>query len=804
VTLECLPGASLRTRCHEDQFEFATTAELEPLVDAFGQARAVEALRFGTRVRGPGYHVFACGPAGSGRLSLVTTELEREARGRPVPDDWCYVNNFKVSHQPCALRLPAGRGAALQDAMTRLVEDLKTALPAAFGREENRKRQEDIEAQFQERQQRAISELSERAAQQGVLLIGTPSGFAFAPMDEQGEAMHPSKFQKLPAEEQARVKAIIEALQAELQATVRQFPLWFKEMREQLKTLNREIAEYVVNHLVDEVRERFPDLPAVLAYLEEIRTDIVAHAPAFMMGPQQVVAAGSEGFDVSAVFQRYEVNLFVDNGALQAAPVVHTDLPTLANLVGRIEHRATMGTLLTDFTLLKAGALHKANGGFLILDARQLLLQPFAWEALKRNLRANEVRLDASELMFSLLTTVSLDPTPIPLDVTVCLVGERWLMYLLEANDPEFRDLFKVIADFEDEVPRTPESQLAYARLFARLAREANAKPLERAAVCVLIEHSARLAEDAERLSTQLHALDDLIREADYCAGVAGAATIDGAAMREAIERQRHRGDRIRERMLEEVLRGNRIIATDGHVVGQINGLSVLRTNSFSFGQPSRITATTRLGDGRVIDIERETELGGAIHSKGVMILSNFLASRYAAGVPLSMSASLVFEQSYGMVDGDSASLAELCALLSSLSGIPILQRFAVTGSVNQLGEVQAVGGINEKIEGFFDVCRARGLGAGHGVLIPQANVKHLMLREEVVEASAAGTFHVYAVASVDEALHLLTSVEAGERDGNGQFPENSVNGLAEARLIEFSVQRRDFARAGEERNDDE
>jgi predicted ATP-dependent protease len=402
------------------------------------------------------------------------------------------------------------------------------------------------------------------------------------------------------------------------------------------------------------------------------------------------------------------------------------------------------------------------------------------------------------------LTTVSLDPSPIPLDIKVCLIGERWLMYLLEANDPEFRDLFKVIADFEDELPRDPAHQLAYARLFARLAQTAGTRPLDRAAVCALIEHGARLAEDAERLTTAVHALDDLIREADFCAEAAGSAVIGAAALREAIARKRHRADRLRERLLEEVLRGNRVIATDGHAVGQINGLSVIRTDSFSFGQPSRITVTTRIGDGRVIDIEREAELGGALHSKGVMILSNFVASRYAAGVPLSMSASLVFEQSYGMVDGDSASLAELCALLSSLSGVPIQQRFAVTGSVNQLGEVQAIGGVNDKIEGFFDVCSARGLGAGHGVLIPHANIKHLMLREDVVDACVRGDFHVYAVTGVDEALQLLTSVEAGVRNGDGEFPAHSVNGLAEARLIEFSMLRRDFARSGNGGDDNE
>lgn len=793
---ECLPAAALRTRCPDDRFDFATTAELEPLAGPFGQTRVIEALRFSARVAGPGYHSFACGPAGSGRLSLVLAELAREARERAVPDDWVYVHHFKRPHAPQALRLPAGRGGALADAMARLVEDLKTALPAAFGREENRRRQEDIESQFQERQQQSIAALSERAAKDGVLLIGTPSGFAFAPMDEQGEAMHPAKFQKLPPEQQAKLKALIEALQDELQATVRQFPLWFREMRERLKTLNREIAEFVVNHLVDEVRARFPDQAAVLAWLEAIRGDIIEHAPAFIAASAPL-PPGAEPVDLDGVFRRYTVNLFVDNGGLEAAPVVHIDLPTLGNLIGRIEHRATLGTLMTDFTLLNAGALHRANGGFLVLDARQLLMQPFAWEALKRALRAGEIRLDASETQFGLLTTATLDPAPVPLDVKVCLIGERWLMYALEGNDPEFRDLFKVVADFDDEVPRSVDSELDYARLCARLARDGGMLALERAAVCAVVEHGARLAEDAERLTTAVHVLGDLLREADYCARIAGAPTIGRAAVSEALQRQRERVERIRLRMLEEIVRGNRLIATEGQTTGQVNGLSVIATDSCSFGVPTRITATTRLGDGRVVDIERETELGGAIHSKGVLILASFLAARYAAGVPLSLTASLAFEQSYGRVDGDSASLAELCALLSSLSGVPIHQRYAVTGSVNQLGEVQAVGGINEKIEGFFDLCQARGPDKDYGVLIPRANVKHLMLREDVVEACAAGRFDVYAVADVDEALHLLTSVEAGSRSDDGQFPAHSINGLVESRLIEFSVQRRDYARGG-------
>ena len=789
-----LAAHALRKRSDPAALGFSTTSELVPLSGPVGQTRAIEALRFGARMRGQGYHVFACGPAGSGRRALILAELAREAAERPAPDDWLYVFAFDAAHRPRAVRLPAGQGGRLRTAMTRLVEDLKTALPAAFGRDENRRRQDAIEAEFQARQQAAMSALGERAAARGVLLVGTSSGFAFAPMDKQGEAIHPAAFAKLPAEEQARLQEAIEELQAELQDTVRQFPLWFREMRERLKALNREIAEYVVGRLVDEVGAGFAGFPDVLQHLGAVRADILEHIGAFMPGGAGPGAAEADAH--AEVLQRYAVNLLVDNAQIAQAPVVELDLPTLGNLLGRIEHRALLGAFVTDFTLVKAGALHRANGGFLLVDARRVLLQPFAWEALKRGLRAREIRLDGSEIQFSPLTTLMLEPAPIPLDVKVVLVGERWLLYLLDAADPEFRDLFHVVADFEDEVVRSAEAEREYARLFARLATEAGTRALDAAAAALLLEHCARLAGDAERLSTQVHAISDVIREADFLAAEDSLGTLGREQIAAALEAQRRRSDRLRERVFDDIVRGTRLISTDGWATGQVNGLSVVRSNSFSFGQPSRITATTRLGEGEVVDIERETELGGALHSKGVLILSSFLAARYARGIPLSLAASLVFEQSYGPVDGDSASLAELCALLSSLADAPLRQCLAVTGSVNQLGEVQAIGGVNEKIEGFFDLCARRGLVAGQGVLVPAANVKHLMLREELLAAGSEGRFSVWPVATVDEALALLSGLEAGARQADGLFPPGSLNGRAEARLKEFVTLRREFGQA--------
>jgi lon-related putative ATP-dependent protease len=498
-------------------------------------------------------------------------------------------------------------------------------------------------------------------------------------------------------------------------------------------------------------------------------------------------------------FTRYQVNLLVDHSGGQGAPIVYEDNPSYANLLGRVEHSAQFGALVTDFTLIKAGALHRANGGYLMLDMRKVLMQPYAWEGLKRALRSEEINIESLGQVLGLLSTVSLEPQPIPLDVKVVLMGERILYYLLCAYDPDFRELFKVAADFDDRVARSPENSLLYARLIGTLARKGGLRPFDRTAVARVIDQSARLASDGEKLSTHMQSTADLLREADYWAGHAKQKAVSAADVQRAIDGQIRRADRLRERLYEEIKRGTILIDSEGETIGQVNGLSVLQLGDFGFGQPSRITATARLGKGEVIDIEREVELGGAIHSKGVLILSNFMASRYAQNEPLSLSASLVFEQSYGMVEGDSASVAELCALLSALANAPIKQSFGVTGSVNQHGQVQAIGGVNEKIEGFYDVCMAKGPSGTQAVLIPAANVKHLMLRDDVVAAGAAGQFHVYAVETIDEAISLLTGLPAGTADAQGNFPEGSVNYRVQQRLKELSKLRKEYSEGAKE-----
>ncbi|MCC7412369.1 MAG: AAA family ATPase [Gammaproteobacteria bacterium] len=791
MSREPVPPESLYRVCDTSSFDFETTADIGEIHLVVGQDRAVESIQFGMRMASAGYNVFVLGPDGIGKLGAVRHILATEAASRPVADGWCYVNNFEDPQRPCALRLPAGRARRLASDVDHLVDELVTAIPAAFHREEYQARKAEIEEEFQERQHQAVQVLREEAMRQRIALLETPTGFAFAPLGEDGEAINPMHFRELAETEQAHIRETIESLQDRLQKTVSQFPAWFRETREKLKALQRETAQFAVDNLVKTLVDGYHDAPAVLGYLRALRADVIEHAGVFL-------ASGEEGELVQArrnhALAAYKVNVVVDNGEATTAPVVVEDLPSYGNLIGRIEHMAQMGTLITDFTLIRAGALHRANGGYLVLDARKLLTQPFAWEGLKRALNAREIRIESIERTLSLLSTVSLEPEPIPLAVKVVLYGDRMLYYLLAAADPEFADLFKVSADFEDRIERSADSDRALARVLGTVARRHDLRPLDRAAVAAVIEHGARLTQDAGRVTLHLRSLADLVHESDHWAAQAGRGVVTATDVRTAIDRQRYRTERLRKRAQEEIRRGTLLIATAGATVGQVNGLSVVDLGNFSFGQPARITATTRLGEGDVLDIERETELGGPIHSKGVLILTGFFASRYGRGYPLSLSASLVFEQSYGQIEGDSASLAELCALVSALAQVPIRQCYAVTGSVNQLGDVQAIGGVNDKIEGFFDVCAARGLDGSHGVLVPAANVQHLMLREDVVEAARAGRFAVYAVRTFDEAIAILTDLPAGARDETtGSYPAGSVNALIEAALGRYSHQRREF-----------
>jgi lon-related putative ATP-dependent protease len=783
-----LPPERLYTACDPKDFDFLTTEELADVGVVVGQERALEAIRFGLGIAREGFNVFALGPTGLGKISTVKEIVAREAEGRPVPDDWCYVHNFDEPSKPLALRLPAGRGRAFARDMEQLIEELGTAIPAAFEGEEYRGRMEEIEEEAKEREAEAIGALRREAQQEHIALIETPTGFAFAPLDEKNEVYSPDEFGKLPEARQQHLQEAIGRFHQQLQKLLRQFPAWRREARDRNKALSREIAEYALSHPMDELKARYGSIPDVGHHLERVRQELLAHADEFFPKPEGGLPSVLLGQNHRAnPLLRYRVNLLVDHDSEQGAPIVFENLPTHANLIGRVEYQAQMGALVTDFTMIKAGALHRANGGYLILDARKLLMQPFAWDSLKRTLEAGEIRIEALERTLSLISTATLEPAPIPLDVKIVLTGDRTLYYLLSLYDPEFRELFKVSADFEETLARDAGGNALYARLVASLARRNGLKPLERDAVIRVVEQAARLAGDSEKLSTHLRSLADLLKEADHRATEAARALITRADIETAIASQIRRSDRVRERVYEAIRRGTIYIDTEGEAVGQINGLSVLGLGDFAFGQPSRITATTRLGSGKIVDIERETELGGAIHSKGVLILSAFLAARYARTEPLSLAASLVFEQSYGPVDGDSASLAELCALLSSLAEVPIRQSFAVTGSVNQHGRVQPIGGVNEKIEGFFDICRGFGLSGRQGVIIPAANVRHLMLRCDVVEAAREGRFHVHAVETVDQALELLMGLSAGERDAEGRFPEESLNGRVARCLAEWA-----------------
>lgn len=786
----------LYSRCDPAQLDFETTAELPDVPLVFDQSRAMDALHFGVEMDDPGFNVFALGPSGAGKLTAVREVIGERAGHKPAPPDWCYVHNFKDPVKPRALQLPAGRGRNLRQEVDGLIEELRNAIPAAFEGEEYRARVEELEQQAKEREVKAVEQLREEARKHGIALLETPTGFAFAPLTNEGKVMSPDVFNQLPESMRQQIETSVAEFQQQLQKLLRQFPVWRKETREKLRQLNREIIQYAVGHLIDEVKQPYQELPQVVEHFERIQQDIVDHVEDFLPQPATPVPLPFVVSKAEERLKRYRVNLLVDHADANGAPVIHETLPNHTNLIGRIDYHAFMGTLVTDFSMIKPGALHRANGGFLLLDAREVLSQPHAWETLKRTLQAGEIRIESLEKTMSLISTLPLEPEPIPLNVRVILVGERLLYYLLEALDPRFKDLFKIPADFDEDLPRNPETHRLYAQVIATLARKEKLLPLERTAVARLIEQGAREVEDATRVTAHLRTLTDLLKEAAYRARDNGHQVITGADVEAAIQGRIHRSERMQIRIQELIERGTLLIETRGRQVGQINGLSVISLGDFSFGQPSRITATTRMGDGKVIDIEREAELGGPIHSKGVMILSNLLAARYARSQPLFMAASLVFEQSYGPVEGDSASLAELCALLSSLAELPLRQSLAVTGSVNQHGQVQPIGGVNEKIEGFFDVCRRKGLSGDQGVIIPAANIQNLMVRHDVVEAVAKGQFAIHAVSTVDEALELLLDAPVGVRDEHGNFPPDTINGRVEGQLQKFARMKKQFSQS--------
>lgn len=804
-----LPPEALLTRCTLDHVDFATTADLDDDIKFVGQKRPIAAIELGVGIDRQGYNIFALGPSGTGKYTVVSHYVERRAAAEPPPDDWCYVNDFERPSNPRALRLPAGMGKQFKQDMEHLVEDLRSGLSSTFESEEYTTRRRALEEEFQERQQESLSGLQEQAKERGIAMLTTPTGLAFAPLKD-GEVMPPDEFQKLPEDERKRVQDEVESLQQQLQKVLLQVPRWKREFRTRLRELDTGVSGPVVDDLIDDLLEKYKDLPDVRGHIEAVGRSVGDHLQDFLeTGEGKPPGEGTppsqpvpEGLMRSPALRRYEVNVLVDAGDATGAPVIYESNPSYLNLVGRVEQMAMMGALVTDFSLIKPGVLHRANGGYLIVDALKILASPYAWEGLKRALQFREIRIESPLQMLSLSSTVSLEPEPIPLNVKVILMGDRQLYYLLAQADPDFNELFKVAADFDDQFVRDEETTGQYVRLIAAVVRREALLPFDRAAVCRVVEQGARLAEDSERVTAQMRVIVDLLQEADHWARRAGAEQVTADHVQQAIDAQVYRSDRVRALVQESMLRETVLIDTEGGKVGQINGLSVYSLGTFAFGRPSRITAAVHMGEGEVIDIEREVELSGPLHSKGVLILSGFLRGRYAQEQPLSLGASLVFEQSYGGVDGDSASSAELYALLSAIAGVPIKQSCAVTGSVNQTGQVQAIGGVNQKIEGFFDLCAARGLTGEQGVLIPDANVKHLMLRQDVVEAVAAGRFNVYPVATIDQGIELLTGVPAGEPDGEGRYPEGTVNRLVADRLAEMAEKSRELEEQARSRSE--
>ena len=792
-----LDAQKLYRHCDFGDLCFDTTEDLENLQGLLGQPRAEAAIEFGIGIEREGYNIFAFGPPGTGKHTAVKQYLEGKAATSDVPPDLCYVNNFAEPLKPQALEVPAGRGCELQKAMRELLEEVPTVLEKALETEEYQTRKQMLEQQFEERQGKALSDLGDKAGKKGLTLVRTPVGIVFAPVGED-EVLSPEAFQQLPDKQRKRLEKEIERFKEDLQKVLRQFPRWQREASEKLRKLNLEVSRFAVKPLFDELREQFEDLKEVEIFLNAAEDDLVENAS--RMGSRGEKAASiardaiSGGDDSEKPsLRRYRVNLLVDHRDSSGAPVIYEDNPTYQNLVGRIEHIPQMGAVVTDFNLIKAGALHRAKGGYLLVDALKVLQQPFAYEGLKRALQSRKIKIEALGEAMSLISTYSLEPEPVDLAVKVVLLGSPMVYYLLPTLDPEFGELFKVGADFAGVVEWSHENQDLYARLIAKLVREEGLRPFDQTAVARVIEHSARSVGDAQRMSLLMSRMLDLMREADYWAGDGERRSVTAEDVQSAIDNWIFRSDRLRQRTQEEIDRGTMLLDTEGEQVGQVNALSVIQMGEFAFGRPSRITARVRLGKGEVVDIEREVELSGPFHSKGVLILAGFLGSRFALRCPLSLSASLVFEQSYGGIDGDSASSAELYALLSAIAEAPIHQSLAVTGSVNQLGQVQAIGGVNDKIEGFFDICARRGLTGDQGVLIPASNAQHLMLRQDVVEAVEGGKFHIFPVETVDQGIELLTGLKAGALSKSGSYPEGSLNRRVADRLEQFASDARAF-----------
>lgn len=784
-----LPPEQLRAYCDPSQFAFETTETAAPIEGTVGQDRALDALDFGLHVTTRGYNLFVTGVPGSGRSTAVLSIVERFARDRPPPDDWCYVQNFADPYRPRVLRLPGAMGPSLASDVDAFLGRCRIEIPRVFDSDTYQQRRQEIAAALDRKREEVYEELEREANEHGLTIRPGPAGALVIPIVE-GRPISPEEFQTLPEATRAHLREQSEAFQQHLHLLEAQ-----KDVREaegaaaqQIEKLDRESVLFAVGHLLDELKQRYRDLPQVVAYLEAVQAEMVGNLDPFRLPTESAAAAAGRppGPPPDDPFGRYRVNVLVTNSHEAGAPVVFEHNPTYYNLMGRIDYRPAFGSMSTDFRMIKAGAVHRANGGYLILQARDVLASPQAWDALKRALDTRHAAIENLSDNLSAVPTLTMRPEPVALDLKVLLIGVPYLQNVLFQTDEDFRKLFKVKADFDIEMARTPENQAVYAGFIRGRVDEDALPHFDRTGIAKVVEYGSRLMENQAKLSTRFLDIADLVSEAGYWADKSGARYVSGEHVLQAIAQKDQRSSLPRDKTYQAIQEGIINIASEGSAIGQVNGLSVLQTADFTFGMPSRITARVSPGSRGVMNVEREIEMSGRIHSKGVMILAGYLAGKYAQDAPLSLAASLTFEQLYNEVDGDSASSAELYCLLSALAGAPLDQGIAVTGSINQQGQVQAVGGVQYKIEGFYDVCRARGLTRRQGVVIPSANVQHLMVREDVVDAVRRGEFHVYAVSQVDQGIQLLAGL-----------PAETIDARVHARLTEYANRMREYSERG-------
>lgn len=776
----------LKKGCNLEECKFNTTDEVKPLEGLVGQERAKRALEFGLKIESDGYNIFVAGISGTGKTTSVEQMVRKTAESEPVPDDWCYVYNFANPDNPVALRLPAGKAVIFRKDMEELVRELQVELPKGFESQLYEEHKNQIIKEFQDKKNELLEEFENSAKAAGFVIKKSPTGIVMVPAIE-GKPLEDEEIEKLTETAKEEIKKKQEILHQHFNHISREIRKMEKDAQKKLSELETQTAKTIISPRIEELKEKYKEFPDVLKYLDDVEKDMIENVDSFREKKEIEILPGLKLPDRTSSLYKYEVNVLIDNSSLKGAPVVKETNPTSYNLSGRIEYRPHYGAMVTDFTMIKPGALHKANGGYLILQVLDVFKNYFAWETLKRAIKNKEIIIEDLNEQYRLINTPTLRPQPVPLDVKVVLIGHPLFYYLLFTYDEEFRKLFKVKADFSTIMDRDKEGIDNYVSFISKICHEEKLLPFDREAVAEVITYGARLAENQDKLTTRFGEIADIIRESNFWAMSENATVVMAKHVKKALEEKIFRSNLIEKRIEELIKEGTIMVDTEGEVVGQINGLSVITLGDYSFGKPSRITARVYTGRGGMINIDREVKLSGTIHNKGFLILSGYMGEKYGFERPLVFSATICFEQLYEEIEGDSASSTELYALLSALSGLPLKQGIAVTGSVNQKGEIQPIGGVNEKIEGFYHTCKVKGLTGQQGVIIPRANVKHLMLKDEVIEAVKNGQFHIWAVSTIDEGIEILTGVPAGKKDEKGNYPEGTVNYLVSKRLEELT-----------------